>query len=203
MTEQPASPDPRSRRLEHGVERFLFAARWLLAPIYIGMLVALLAILVKFLEEIVALVGHVTTNTATDASHSVVEYSGELLILDVLALIDLGLLANLVLIVVFAGYENFVSKIVSARESEDRPTWMGHIDFSGLKMKLIGSIVAISAIGLLADFIGITDDDFDPQELRWRIALHIVFLLSGIGFAFMDWIGEKRLQVAQITHSGE
>ncbi|MDM4763735.1 YqhA family protein [Galbitalea sp. SE-J8] len=122
-------------------------------------------------------------------------------ILDVLALIDLGLLANLVLIVIFAGYENFVSKIASAHNSEDRPTWMGHVDFSGLKMKLIGSIVAISAIGLLADFIGLADADFDESRLTWRIVLHIVFLLSGVGFAFMDWLAEKRLQVALLTHS--
>lgn len=205
MTSTPARPKPAAASLvEHGIERFLFWTRWLLAPIYLGMVVALLAILVKFIEEVVTVVGHVVSNSAGEDAHGeVVEYSGELLILDVLALIDLGLLANLVLIVIFAGYENFVSKLTSARASEDRPTWMGHIDFSGLKMKLIGSIVAISAIGLLADFIGLADDDFDPQELKWRIILHIVFLLSGVGFAFMDWLGEKRLQVAQVTHSGD
>jgi uncharacterized protein (TIGR00645 family) len=202
MTTTPESSHSRlAVAAEHTVESFLFWTRWLLAPIYVGMVVALVAILVKFIEEIVLVITHVVTNTGYDAAHEPVDYSSELLILDVLALIDLGLLANLVLIVIFAGYENFVSKLASARTSEDRPTWMGHIDFSGLKMKLIGSIVAISAIGLLADFIGLSDEQFDVHELTWRVILHIVFLLSGIGFAFMDWLGEKRLQIAQVTHS--
>ena len=176
--------------LEHASERFLFASRWLLAPLYIGMVVALIAIAIKFFQELWHLISHIIEANSNDV------------VLGVLALLDLALLANLVLIVIFAGYENFVSKIASARNAEDRPTWMGHVDFSGLKMKLIGSIVAISVIGLLQDFTEVGGVDFSAEDQFWRIMLHIVFLLSGIGFAFMDWLGEKRLLLSKQTHSG-
>ena len=176
-------------RVEHGGERFLFGSRWLLAPLYVGMVVALVAIIVKFFQELWHLVAHI------------VDANGDTVILGVLALIDLALLANLVLIVIFAGYENFVSKIAAARKSEDRPNWMGHVDFSGLKMKLIGSIVAISAIGLLADFIGMEDHGgIDTTVLLWRVVLHLTFVVSGVLFAIMDWLGEKRLLITKQTH---
>jgi uncharacterized protein (TIGR00645 family) len=189
-------------RLEHGSERFMFASRWLLAPVYVGMIVALIVIIVKFFFALVALVGIVFGVDIGNqlASHDDIS-STDNIVLGVLALLDLALLANLVLIVIFAGYENFVSKIASARNAEDRPSWMGHVDFSGLKMKLIGSIVAISVIGLLHDFTQV-EHEFDPEKIFWRIMLHLTFLLSGIGFAFMDWLGEHRLIVSRRTHSG-
>ena len=192
MSTDPTPPKARPRwyeRVEDGGERFLFASRWLLAPLYLGMVVALVAIIVKFFQELWHLVSHI------------VDADGDTVILGVLALIDLALLANLVLIVIFAGYENFVSKIAAARKSEDRPNWMGHVDFSGLKMKLIGSIVAISAIGLLADFIGMEDDaHIDAALLTWRVVLHLTFVVSGVLFAIMDWLGEKRLLITKQTH---
>lgn len=179
-------------RIEHGGERFLFASRWLLAPLYLGMVAALVAIVIKFFQELWELIAHI------------ISFSGDDVVLSVLALLDLALLANLVLIVIFAGYENFVSKIAAARRSEDRPHWMGHVDFSGLKMKLIGSIVAISAIGLLADFTGLTEiqhgEPLDGELLMWRVILHLTFVVSGVLFAVMDWLGEKRLVIAKQTH---
>ena len=176
-------------RVEHGGERFLFGSRWLLAPLYVGMVVAVVAVGIKFFQELWHLVTHI------------VDFSGDEVIGSILALIDLALLANLVLIVIFAGYENFVSKIAAARRSEDRPRWMGHVDFSGLKMKLIGSIVAISAIGLLGDFTKIEDHGaVDENVLMWRVILHITFVLSGVLFAVMDWLGEKRLLITKQTH---
>jgi len=172
----------------------MFASRWLLAPFYVGLVVALVVILVKFFEEVWHLVTHMFS------------IEGEQLILSVLALLDLTLLANLVLIVIFAGYENFVSKISVAKNNVDRPGWMGHVDFSGLKMKLIGSIVAISVIGLLQDFTGWvlegSEYTVNAQQQFWRIMLHLTFLLSGVGFAFMDWLGERRLILSRQTHSG-
>ena len=188
--EPPVHRHSRLIRLEHGSERFLFAARWLLAPLYVGMVVALIVILIKFFQELWHLVSHVIGASSDDV------------VLGVLALLDLALLANLVIIVIFAGYENFVSKIASARYAEDRPTWMGHVDFSGLKMKLIGSIIAISAIGLLQDFteVGI---NFSAENQFWRIMLHLTFLISGVAFAFMDWLGEKRLILTKESHSND
>ncbi len=177
-------------RVESGGERFLFASRWLLAPLYIGLVVGLVAIAIKFFQELWHLVA------------GIIDASGDDVVLSILALLDLVLLANLVLIVIFAGYENFVSKIAAARGSEDRPRWMGHVDFSGLKMKLIGSIVAISAIGLLADFTGLSEknEPIDGRELTWRVVLHLTFVVSGVLFATMDWLGEKRLLITKETH---
>jgi uncharacterized protein (TIGR00645 family) len=191
----PAADPGRTRwfqRLENGGERLLFASRWLLAPLYVGMVAALVAIIIKFFQELWELVVHI------------IDSDGDDVVLGVLALLDLALLANLVLIVIFAGYENFVSKIAAARTSEDRPNWMGHVDFSGLKMKLIGSIVAISAIGLLADFTGLEDagaaHELDSTLLMWRVVLHLTFVASGVLFAIMDWLGEKRLLITKQTH---
>jgi uncharacterized protein (TIGR00645 family) len=112
--------------------------------------------------------------------------------LALLALLDLTLLANLILMVIFAGYENFVSRIDIATESKDRPHWMGTIDFSGLKIKLIGSLVAISVIELLKDFIELAGEAEVGEGTIWRIAIHLTFVISGVLFALMDWIADKR-----------
>ena len=110
--------------------------------------------------------------------------------LGILGLLDMTLLGNLILIVIFAGYENFVSKIGAAEESEDRPHWMGRVDYSGLKIKLIGSLVAISVIDLLKDFMD-ANSEVSPG-LKWRIGIHVTFVLSGVLFALMDFIADKR-----------
>ena len=113
----------------------------------------------------------------------------EKVILAVLGLIDLSLAGNLVVIVIFSGYENFVSKI-NTENHEDRPDWMGTLDFSGLKMKLIGSIVAISAISLLRAFMSVMEPHaaFDKERLMWLVFRHLTFVVSGVLFALMDWI---------------
>ena len=165
------------RRLEVGLERTLYASRWLLAPLYAGLVAGLLIVLIKFGEKFWKLVTHV----ADLDQHEVV--------LQVLGLLDLTLLANLVLIVIFSGYENFVSKIAIARGSEDKPYWMGRVDFSGLKIKLIGSLVAISVIELLKDFM--QADTMDKTTILWRVILHMTFVLSGVLFAFMDSLADR------------
>ncbi|WP_284329411.1 YqhA family protein [Demequina litorisediminis] len=123
----------------------------------------------------------------------------------ILSLIDIALLGNLILIVIFAGYENFVSKISAAEESEDRPSWMGHVDFSGLKMKLIGSLVAISVILLLKDFVAASDPEkaLDYEAVAWRIGLHFTFVISGLLFAIMDYWGAKRLKIMHDMHAAD
>ena len=92
------------------------------------------------------------------------------------------------MIVIFAGYENFVSKINSAKEAEDRPHWMGKVDYSGLKIKLIGSLVAISVIELLKDFM--QTGPYDDKRELWRILIHLTFVVSGVLFAVMDRIAD-------------
>ena len=114
------------------------------------------------------------------------------LLLFVLHIVDLALIGNLVLMIIFAGYENFVSKIGIAQNSEDKPSWMGKVDFSGLKLKLIASIVAISGINLLEAFMDISSKT--DQELRWMVVIHIVFIVSGVLLALMDYIASKTQQ---------
>ncbi|CAB5240446.1 unannotated protein [freshwater metagenome] len=164
----------------HAVELTLFRSRWLLSPLYVGLVGALALLSYRFIIEFVHIAEHIGD---TDA-HTFT--------LDLLALLDLTLLANLILMVIFAGYENFVSRIDAAVESKDRPHWMGTIDFSGLKIKLIGSLVAISVIELLKDFIELSGEDHVGDGTKWRIIIHLTFVASGVLFALMDWIADKR-----------
>ena len=169
-----------SNRVVNLVEVTLFRARWLLAPLYVGLVGALALLAYRFIFEFLTLARHITSLDAHDFT------------LDLLALLDLTLLANLILMVIFAGYENFVSRIDVAQGSKDRPHWMGTIDFSGLKIKLIGSLVAISVIELLKDFIELSGADSIGQGTIGRIAIHLTFVISGVLFALMDWIADKR-----------
>ena len=163
------------------LEKGLFASRWLLAPLYVGLAGALILVLWQFGVAFVSLL----TSTISGVNHGFV--------LDLLALLDLVLLANLILIVIFAGYENFVSKIDAAKDDVDRPHWMGTIDFSGLKLKLIGSLVAISVIELLRDFIHLGEYPAEKvgEGFIWRVLIHLVFVLSAVMFALADYIASK------------
>jgi len=169
--------------LETVLEQTLFKSRWLLAPFYLGMVASLVMLLAAFVAELI----HYFP-LAMDLSH----VDPEQVILAVLGMIDLSLAGNLAVIVIFSGYENFVSKI-NTENAEDRPSWMGTLDFSGLKMKLIGSIVAISAISLLRAFMTLTEQDapLDEGRLRWMLILHLAFVISGLLFAAMDYIGNR------------
>ena len=111
------------------------------------------------------------------------------MMLFVLHIVDLALVGNLVLMIIFAGYENFVSKISIADDSEDKPSWMGKVDFSELKLKLIASIVAISGINLLEAFMDISA--ITDREFQWMIIIHVVFIFSGVLLAMMDFIASK------------
>jgi uncharacterized protein (TIGR00645 family) len=166
-------------RLEVLVEVLLFGGRWLLAPLYVGLVVSLIALVYKFVGSL----WHLMTDLPDSDLHSTT--------LGVLELLDITLLGNLIVIVIFSGYENFVSKIGIATDSKDRPSWMGKVDYSGLKIKLIGSLVAISVIELLKDFM--EKDTLDPDVVMWRIAIHITFVVSGLLFAIMDYIADKRI----------
>ena len=107
------------KAVETSLEKIIFHSRWLMAPFYLGLVVALGVLMVKFVIELIELVPEVVHLKETEV------------ILGILTLIDLSLAGNLLLIVIFAGYENFVSKIDVARH-KDRPEWMGTVDFSGL-----------------------------------------------------------------------
>jgi uncharacterized protein (TIGR00645 family) len=171
----------------HALETGLFQARWILTPLYVGLVLALFALVIRFCIEFVHLVEHIGTSDPHTFT------------LDLLALLDLTLLGNLILIVIFAGYENFISRIDAAHESKDKPHWMGTIDFSGLKIKLIGSLVAISVIELLKDFIELSGQETVGDGTMWRVIIHITFVISGVLFALMDFIADKREAI--VTHS--
>jgi uncharacterized protein (TIGR00645 family) len=155
------------------LERFLFASRWLLAPFFVALIVALLVLLVKAMQELWHFATHALTATESEV------------ILGVLSLIDLTLTGSLILIVVFSGYENFVSKIRHS-DHEDWPEWMGKIDFSGLKLKLLSSIVAISAIQVLKAFMSLKT--ISDRDLAWYAGIHMVFVTSGLFMAWTDKI---------------
>jgi len=165
--------------IERVLERGLFASRWLMAPMYLGLVLALGALIVIFGQELLHAVpvifsGHAKADDA---------------ILLALSLIDLSLAGNLVLIVIFSGYENFVSKF-DIGDTVDRPNWMGTVDFSGLKMKLVASIVAISAIALLKAFLEATHgaEAIDESRMLWLVVIHLSFVVSGVLLALMDWL---------------
>jgi uncharacterized protein (TIGR00645 family) len=186
-------PKGQPKSLSHFLEAAIFRARWLLAPMYLGLIIVLAVLAFKFVVELVRMIVHVAQG-ADDG-----------FIIDLLGLLDLVLLGNLILIVLFAGYENFVSKIEVAQDSVDRPSWMGGVDFSGLKIKLIGSLVAISVIELLGNFVELSVDPSVEvgQGLIWRIIIHLTFVVSGVLFAVMDWISDNRaLKAKSLHHSG-
>ena len=165
-----------AKTLETAGERLIFASRWLLAPIYLGLAVSLLVLLVIFMKELGHLVLHVASATETDV------------ILGVLALVDIALTGSLIVIVIFSGYENFVSKIDHSGHV-DWPEWMGTIDFTALKLKLLSSIVAISAIQLLKEFMKLdTVTPAGERKLFWLVVIHLVFVASSLLLALSDWI---------------
>ena len=174
----PEVEDNNEFHIEEGVEKVLFGGRWLLAPLYVGLLLSLVPLIYRFFIEFV----HLIEGTATLKMQEIT--------LKILELLDVVLLGNLIIIVIFAGYENFVSKINVAANSVDRPHWMGRVDYSGLKIKLIGSLVAISVIELLKDFM--MEGTYDDKTQMWRIIIHITFVISGVLFALMDFIADKR-----------
>ncbi len=164
-------------KIEQSLEKFIFNSRWLLAPFFLGLIVSITLLFVKFFQELIHLTSHVFTTPENEV------------IIGVLVLIDITLVGSLLLMIIFSGYEIFVSKI-DVGDHSDRPEWMGKVDFSGLKLKVIGAIVAISAIDLLKAFMEIPDipTEANTEVLLWKVVIHMSFVLSGVFFALMDRI---------------
>ena len=162
-----------NRAVENLLERVLTASRWLLAPFFIGLALSIVILLIKFVQEFYHLAAKALTVSEAEA------------ILGILSLVDLALTGALVMIVIFSGYENFVSKIDHTTH-RNWPEWMGSIDFTALKIKLLGSIVAISAIQLLKQFMAVkTAPD---RDLIWYVVIHVVFVVSSVLLALSDRI---------------
>lgn len=164
-----------NRRAERLVESFIFKSRWILAPFYVGLALSIVLLLIKFVQEFIHIAAHAFS--ATEAE----------IIVGVLSLVDLALTGSLIVIVIFSGYENFVSRIDHSGH-KDWPEWIGKIDFAGLKLKLLSSIVAISAIQLLKQFMAVKT--VPDRELMWYVVIHVVFVCSGVLLALSDRISE-------------
>jgi uncharacterized protein (TIGR00645 family) len=164
------------KRIEIFMENLLFSSRWLLAPFYFGLAVSLIVLLIKFLLELVHLAAGAFTSSESDV------------ILGLLTLVDLTLMGSLLIIVIFSGYENFVSRMDHSNH-DDRPEWMGTIDFGALKLKMLSSIVAISAVQLLRQFMSLgTVTPEREKELMWLVIIHVVFVVSSVLLALSDRI---------------
>lgn len=161
------------RKVESVMEGLIFASRWILAPFYLGLAFSLIVLFIKFAAELVHLAAHAFTSTESEV------------ILGLLALVDLTLTGSLIIIVIFSGYENFVSKIDHTGH-RDWPEWMGTIDFTALKLKLLSSIVAISAIQLLKQFMSV--EKVDERQIFWLVVIHVVFVVSSVLLALSDRI---------------
>src|ERR1700759_178820 len=179
MSDQPAPAQrPAGARIQRVFEYVLFNSRWLMAPFYVGLVVALAVLFLKFIRMLLEFIQHAPGAKSTET------------ILEALALIDMTLVGNLLLIVVFSGYENFVSRI-DTTGNPNWPIWITKIDFAGLKQKLLASIVAISAIHVLEAFLNI-DAAFDATRMIWLVAVHLVFVISALLLAISDrWTSDK------------
>ena len=163
------------KKIELSLEKTIFNSRWILAPFYLGLVLGIILLFIKFIQKLWYMIADIFVSTEADV------------IVGILILVDIALVASLLLIIIFSGYEIFVSKIDTG-EHDDRPAWMGKIDFSGLKLKVIGAIVAISAIDLLKSFMNISNEisEGEADKLLWKVIIHMTFVLSGLLFAFMD-----------------
>ncbi|MCW9022660.1 MAG: TIGR00645 family protein, partial [Sedimenticola sp.] len=151
--------------MEKTLERGMYATRWVLAPIYMGLSLALVALGIMFFKEVFHLLTIIFTVTETD------------LVLVVLSLIDMALVGGLLVMVMFSGYENFVSALDVAEDTE-KLSWLGKLDTSSLKNKVAASIVAISSIHLLKVFMNAIN--IPDNKLMWYVLIHLTFVVSAV-----------------------
>jgi uncharacterized protein (TIGR00645 family) len=162
--------------MERIVESIFYASRWLLAPIYIGLSLALILLAAKFFQEVIHIFPLVFSASESD------------LVLVVLSLIDLSLVGGLLVMVMFSGYENFISQI-DLEDDKEKLSWLGKLDSGSLKQKVAASIVAISSIHLLQKFMDA--ESIDNEKLMWFVIIHLTFVLSAIGMAVVDKMNTK------------
>ena len=162
--------------IERIAERFLYASRWLLAPIYLGLSFGLLLLGLKFFQEVVHVLPLVFSTAEAD------------LVLIILSLIDLSLVGGLIVMVMLSGYENFVSRI-DIDSGDEKLSWLGKMDAGSLKQKVAASIVAISSIHLLQKFMNA--ESIANDKLMWFVIIHLTFVVSAIGMAYVDSINKR------------
>lgn len=186
-------PKPKTPSALRPIPRFIFASRWLQLPLYLGLIVAQGVYVYHFLVELLHLVEAVFgSQTALQALVSSIGYKTDVtltslnetvIMLVVLALIDVVMISNLLIMVIVGGYETFVSRM-NLEEHPDQPEWLSHVNASVLKVKLGTAIIGISSIHLLKTFINAAN--YDVKVLMWQTIIHIVFLLSALAIAYTD-----------------
>lgn len=159
------------KRIETTFEKALYASRWLLAPLYFGLSLALVLLGIKFFQEVLHFFPIIFSTTESD------------MVLVILSLVDMSLVGGLIIMVMLSGYENFVSRI-DIDDGEEKLSWLGKLDSGSLKQKVAASIVAISSIHLLQKFMNA--DEISNDKLMWYVIIHITFVLSAIGMAWVD-----------------
>jgi len=166
-----------NKKVEFVFEKMLFASRWLLAPIFLGLSLALMALGFKFFQE------------AWHIFHDLPAMDESVMVLKVLAMIDIALVATLIIMVMFSGYENFVSTIDA--KGSDTLNWLGKLDAGTLKLKVAASIVAISSIHLLRIFMQVGEigkETYTNNQIMWYVILHMTFVLSALLLGVLDRI---------------
>ena len=157
--------------MERFIENAMYASRWILAPIYFGLSLGLLALALKFFQEVFHVIPNVFALTESD------------LILVILSLIDMALVGGLLVMVMISGYENFVSQL-DIDDHKEKLSWLGTMDSTSLKMKVAASIVAISSIHLLRVFMDARN--IEPQYLMWYVIIHMTFVVSAFAMGYLD-----------------
>lgn len=155
------------------IHRFILGSRYFLIPLYVGMTLVGGLLTIKFFQELFHLCKDVTNLT----DHTV--------ILGILALIDLMLVANLLVMVILSGYETFISPL-NAMKDDNKPSWLGTLDMGAIKIKVATSLVGISSISLLSAFLNIRQ--YSHDDLLWLVITHLVFLISALCLAWVDRI---------------
>ena len=162
--------------MERIIESTMYASRWLLAPIYMGLSLAVLLLGIKFFQE------------ATHIFPIVLSMKEADLVLVILSLVDMALVGGLLVMVMLSGYENFVSAI-DLKEGQEKLSWLGKLDSGSLKQKVAASIVAISSIHLLKAFMAA--QEIANDKLMWYVIIHMTFVLSALGMAYVDKMNKK------------
>ena len=186
------------RKEQHSIDRahlrllaaLIFGSRWLQVPLYLGLIIAQCVYVVLFLKELWHLMSHATT------------FSEQQIMLLVLALIDVVMISNLLVMVIVGGYETFVSRL-RLEGHPDQPEWLDHVNASVLKIKLAMAIIGISSIHLLKTFIeagtlGLEGSQYTQAGVMWQTIIHITFILSAVGIAYVDRLGQ--LDVKRAKH---
>jgi uncharacterized protein (TIGR00645 family) len=164
-------------RIHANVARVMFALRWIMVPFYVGLIGALLMLAIKFIQKLIATIPVLLTQ------------SGEDTIFTVLTLIDMSLVANLVVIVMFAGWENFIGRLLG-EGAKERLGWLASLDYGDLKLSLVATIMVIGGISVLESFVHI--DQTPKQNILWELAILLAIGLTGVLLAVMDRLARKR-----------